>query len=320
MTAYRSMGARPEPDPGRGTAAVEIRKALASLVTGVGVLPGASSPLVRGTDSFAYIVGSGAWVTSRGTGDGVHLWGNDGDETISQADDGTSLAAPAPGLRRFDVIYALHRSHSENGDISSEAILAVRKGLEASIPTPPSLPAGALELGRNEMTSAATSTSSSGNTITQTAPAAAVRGTALARMLRARTSETAIPSGEWTQLSGWGQYTERTGSPASDVTAPSAAATGVRFRGWARVRASVAFQTAAAGNRGIRIMRNGSPIAYGGRGAGGPAGSVQPYTVEWEGPVSATDDFTVEVFQSSGAPLNTHVSNGGTFFFVERTA
>lgn len=175
MTVYRSMGARPEPAPGRGTASVEVRKALASLFQGTGLLPGTQGPVVRGTDSFAYIVGPGAWVTSRGTGDGVHLWGNDGDEEISVADDGTSLAAPAPGLRRFDVIYALHPSDSENGDTSSEPILAVRKGTEASIPTPPSLPVGALALARNEMTSAASSTSSSsGNTITQLAGFASI--------------------------------------------------------------------------------------------------------------------------------------------------
>src|SRR5690606_31294984 len=157
-------------DATRGTTALEVRKNLAHLFTGPGVLPGAAAPLVQGSDGFAYVVRPSGWVTSRGAGDGVHLWGNDGDETISQADDGSSLAAPAPGLSRIDVVYALHPSADENGDTTSDPVLAVRKGSEASSPIPPALPLGALELARNTMTSEATSTSSAvGNTIAQTA-------------------------------------------------------------------------------------------------------------------------------------------------------
>lgn len=197
MALYRSLGARP--DETRGTTALEVRKDLAGLFTGPGVLPGADSPLVVGSDVFAYVVRTAGWVTSRGPGDGVHLWGNDGDHTISEADDGSSLVAPAPGLSRIDVIYALHPSADENGDTTSEPFVAVRKGVEASVPVAPSLPVGGLELARNTMTSAAISTSSGGNTIAQTVARAQVGGGAFPYR-RVRTAMS-IPDSQVTTVS-----------------------------------------------------------------------------------------------------------------------
>lgn len=167
MALYRSLGARP--DDTRGTTALEVRKDFAALFTGPGVLPGGASPLVQGTDGFAYQVNRAGWVTSRGAGDGVHLWGNDGPLNVA------TDPAPAAGLSRIDVIYALHPSDSENGDGSSEPVVAVAVGTPASSPVAPSIPVGALELARNTMTSSATSTSSDGNTISQSAPAARLR-------------------------------------------------------------------------------------------------------------------------------------------------
>lgn len=317
MALYRSLGARP--DETRGTTALEVRKDLARLFTGPGVLPGADSPLVVGTDVFAYVVRSAGWVTSRGEGDGVHLWGNDGDLTVSEADDGSSLVAPAPGLSRIDVIYALHPSADENGDATSEPVVAVRKGVEASVPVAPGLPVGGLELARNTMTSTATSTDSAGNSIAQTAVLAGVRHRAFRRVRNARTTETPIPNGTWTELGGWAQSSAAGGSPASDLTVGSNTAF-VSFDGWARVRAQVSFQSSPSGNRGVRIVRNGSTVAVGGYGGGSNAGSTQPVVTEWEGPVSSGDTFTVDAFQSSGDTLNTSVSNGGTVFHIERTA
>ncbi|MFB9953523.1 hypothetical protein [Cellulomonas denverensis] len=171
MTAFRSIGAPLEND-GSGTEPIEVRKDLAGLVTGAGVLPGADSPLVSGTAGWAYQVGRCNLVSSRGSSDGVHLWGNDGPVTVSTADDGTSLSAPGSGVSRVDIIYGLHPSNGENADTTSQPYFAVRKGTPASSPQPPTLPAGALELARNTMTSSATSTSSTGNSIQQTAEAA----------------------------------------------------------------------------------------------------------------------------------------------------
>lgn len=194
MTEYRSLGARP--DATRGTLAVEVRKGLASLFTGAGVLPGSSSPLVTGDSTFAYVVHAGAWVTSRGAADGAHLWGNDGAVTLSVDDTGASLAAPSAGLSRIDIVYALQRSDSENGDADSEAGLYVRKGTEGSPGIAPSLPTGALELARNTMQSTATDTAGSGNAITQTA--------SVAQFVAAKPVSVSL-----TPAAGWGSGTVR---------------------------------------------------------------------------------------------------------------
>jgi hypothetical protein len=80
-------------------------------------------------------------------------------------------------LQRIDVIYARHPSNDENSDTTSAPLLAVAKGIgHATSPAVPAIPTGALELARNTMTSAATTTLSSGNTITQTAPLTGPRG------------------------------------------------------------------------------------------------------------------------------------------------
>lgn len=167
MTAYRSIGAGLD-DDGTGTEPLDIRKDLKGIFTGAGVLPGSSSPLVQGTSGFNYQVNAAAWVTSRGASDGYHLWGNDGAVLVS-----TSVA-PGGGLSRIDIIYALHPSNGESGDTDSIPVIGVVQGTAASSPVAPSLPTGALELARNTMASTATSTASTGNTITQTAAASSL--------------------------------------------------------------------------------------------------------------------------------------------------
>lgn len=173
MTAFRSEGANYNTATNQGTLPADVRKGYQGLFSSTGVLPSSASPLVEGAGDFSYTVHTGYWVTSRGGSDGYHYWGNLGDVSLSTADDGTStLVAPASGLQRIDVIYALHPSAAENGDADSVPVIAVAKGSEASTPVAPSIPVGALELARNTMTSGATSTSSAGNTLTNTAPTA----------------------------------------------------------------------------------------------------------------------------------------------------
>lgn len=184
MALFRGFGARK--DSTRGTAAIETRKDIAGLIMPTveasrvgayaGVMP-AFTTLVVGAASFAYVARGFHVVTTRGASDGAQLWGNDGDVTISTADDGSSLAAPSSGQSRIDVIYALHPSSGENADTSSQPVVAVAKGTPSSVPVAPSIPAGAVELARNTMTSSATSTSSAGNSIQQTFKRTALRGT-----------------------------------------------------------------------------------------------------------------------------------------------
>lgn len=192
MTEYRSMGARP--DDARGTTALEVRKGLAGLFTGPGVLPGADFPLVTGAASWAYIVRKAHWVTSRGDSDGMHLWGNDGDRGAA------TDPAPGSGLSRIDIIYALHPSADENADTDSVPVIAVAKGSPSSTPVAPTLPPGALELGRNLMTSAATSAVSAGNTITQSAPRAYLVGSPRLIGVDDRTAQILVSGTAWTTV------------------------------------------------------------------------------------------------------------------------
>lgn len=209
MTAFRSMGAALESDNTTGTVPADVRHALLGMFTRAGVLPGSASPLVEGSASgFQYVVHNGTWLTSRGASDGGHLWGNYGDVTLTTGDDSVAIAAPSSGLQRIDIIYALHPSNGENADTTSAPVIAVRRGTAASSPIAPALPAGALELARNTMTSAATSTASSGNTIVQTSAVARPAGssgaigrvavsTALVAADAALTSVITVPSLPW---------------------------------------------------------------------------------------------------------------------------
>jgi len=114
----------------------------------------------------------------------VALYGNDGNVVIGTTGVGSTVpVAPGAGLQRIDIAWTRHQSAGENGDPAttvanaSEPLFGVESGVAAaSSPVAPTIPAGAIELGRNTMTSAATSTASAGNTITQSAPIAALRG------------------------------------------------------------------------------------------------------------------------------------------------
>lgn len=175
MTLTRSPGTYRETD-NSGALPRDLRQMLAGMVTGAGVLPGSASPLVQGTASFAYQINAGWWATTYGGTDGLHVWGNDGSYTISVDDTGASLAAPGAGTTRIDIIYAMQPSNSENAATDSIPVVAVKKGTAGTPGLAPTIPTGALELARNEMTSAATSTASAGNTITQTSARAGLKG------------------------------------------------------------------------------------------------------------------------------------------------
>jgi hypothetical protein len=184
MALFRGFGARK--DATRGTAPVETRKDLAGLVAPVsgsyvaglsGVLPSGRVVLVQGTSGWAYQVLGFHAVTSRGEADGVQVFGNDGPVTVGTGGVGTTVpAAPGSGLQRIDIVWVMHPSAGDNADTSSEPVFGVSSGTPASVPTAPTIPTGALELARNTMTSAATTTASAGNSITQTFRRTALRG------------------------------------------------------------------------------------------------------------------------------------------------
>jgi hypothetical protein len=182
MSLFRGLGFRK--DATRGTTPIEVRKSLAGLFSATGVMPGGPSPLLTGNADWTYTVHGPAWfVATRGPSDGVALYGNDGDTIIGTTGVGSTVPiAPGAGLSRIDIAWTRHQSAGENGDpattvaLASEPLFGVASGTAASSsPVAPVIPAGAIELGRNTMTSAATTTASVGNTITQPTQLAALQ-------------------------------------------------------------------------------------------------------------------------------------------------
>lgn len=176
MALTRSIGAYDDGTalvPGVGTTPLDTRKSLSALWASAGVVAGGPSPLVTGTSGFAYsVAGPVPFVTSRGPSDGFHMFTNDGAQNvpITNAAGVTLAGPPGSGLQRIDILWVQHRTNSENSDLTSAPRFGVESGTAvSSSPVAPSLPTGALELARNTMTSAATSTASAGNVIAQTA-------------------------------------------------------------------------------------------------------------------------------------------------------
>lgn len=199
MALFRGIGARKEPNPGRGTAPIEVRKDMAGLMppassTYVGGLSGvlgtSRTVLVQGTAGLAYQVLGFHAVSSRGESDGVQIFGNDGPVTVGTGGVGTTVPnPPGSGQQRIDIVWVRHPSAGENADTTSEPVFGVSSGTAAAIAVAPTIPTGAVELARNLMTSSATTTASSGNTITQTFRRTALRGTPL--IVRDSTERTA---------------------------------------------------------------------------------------------------------------------------------
>ena len=194
MALWRSKGARK--DAVRGTQPIEVRKSDALLFTRAGVVAGSASPLVTGTSGWTYNVGKAGFVTIRSESDGAHVFGNDGVAATPAV-----AVAPGSGLSRIDVIWVRHPAVGENSDTTSEPVFGVTSGVASSTPVAPSLPAGALELARNTMTSAATSTSSAGNSIAQTAASATLRPATPTRPCGYITAGTQSgASGSWSRI------------------------------------------------------------------------------------------------------------------------
>ncbi|MCG7285352.1 hypothetical protein MHY85_05100 [Cellulomonas sp. ACRRI] len=159
---------------------MEMRKADALTYLRPGVVPIGGSAVV-GTSGWQYQVQPVGLVGQRIEGDGYHVFGNDGPVTVGTSGvGGTVPAAPGSGLSRIDVVWARQTSAGENADTVSEPVFGVTVGTPASVPVAPTIPAGAVELARNTMTSAATSTASAGNSIAQTSALTGVRGTPIA--------------------------------------------------------------------------------------------------------------------------------------------
>ena len=138
-----------------GTTPTSARKDIAGLVASAaafGARPGVlSGCVVSGTTSgWTYSVSAGHLVTVRSAADGAMPWGNDAATTVATS------AAPVSGSR-IDLITASHND-VDNGDADSDPVLGVVQGTAGSPGVAPSLPTGAIELGRCTLAAGAANT------------------------------------------------------------------------------------------------------------------------------------------------------------------
>lgn len=115
-----------------------------------GILPGQPGSLISGRAEMAYDIAPFVAVTSRST-TGAELVANDAVTRVA------TTAAPGANSR-IDVLW-VRPMFPLFGDAASDPVLGVTQGAAAAIPTKPSIPAGALELGTAVITSSTTQTS-----------------------------------------------------------------------------------------------------------------------------------------------------------------
>lgn len=120
-----------------------------------GVIADGGGPVVTGTAGMAYSV--------RAFGGAVGLASAVNGPTITPNDAAVSVATdPAPGSNsRIDVIYIWQKLVTGDGgsESTNAPVIAVAKGATNAFPTAPSIPTGAVELGRATVTAGATATS-----------------------------------------------------------------------------------------------------------------------------------------------------------------
>lgn len=177
MTLHYGMAVQRNGDA-TGTEPVDFRKDVEGLFVRAGAMRRGVDALVAGTAGWTFTLNAAWFVTQRATGDGFQLWGNDGAITLSTNEAGAALptSAPATGLSRLYRVWVRHRANEAGLDLTSVPDAGVEFSAASSSPTLPALPTGATEVAQNLMTSSATSTASTGNTLTVTMPWTASRG------------------------------------------------------------------------------------------------------------------------------------------------
>lgn len=132
-----------------------------------GVLLTGPSALVTGAaGGMTYNIGPATYVITRAAGEGVYRFTSTGVSAV------TTLAAPVSGSR-IDVIWVKQNDQSK-GDADNQAIAGVTRGAPDTIPVPPAIPEGALELA--QATVSAGVTQAIDVSIVQTFRHAALRG------------------------------------------------------------------------------------------------------------------------------------------------
>ena len=163
------------PDDNKGTTPLEARLALAGLFTSFGVIDGGA---VTGRSSWAYNVAPMKVVSSRSATDGAVLFANDSSAVVGSGGEGTTIP-PAPGTgARIDIIFAKHND-VDNGDATSAPVFGVASGTASGSPVAPTIPVGAIELGRATVAAGATNTAHANVTISSAFRTASLRGAVL---------------------------------------------------------------------------------------------------------------------------------------------
>lgn len=132
-----------------------------------GVL-GPNPSLVSTTGTMNLAVAAGEFVTSKGRGDGVAIFANDGTVNVP--------VSAAPGSNsRIDILYVKHNDDT-TGDANALPIFGVAAGAAAASPVKPAIPTGATELAQLRIYAGTTATNGGANVLTNTAQMTAARG------------------------------------------------------------------------------------------------------------------------------------------------
>lgn len=133
-----------------------------------GVLGPANVNIVTATGTMSVNVAAAEFATTKGKGDGVTIFTNDG--TVNVA------IGAAPGSNsRIDVVWVKHNDNT-TGDADSLPVFGVTAGTAAASPVPAAIPTGALELAQVRIYAGTTATNGGSNTVTQTYQCTAARG------------------------------------------------------------------------------------------------------------------------------------------------
>lgn len=133
------------------TAPQDARLAMASLLSGVGILTGGTVTGSTSGPNMIYSVAAGSFVTARGVvaTDGVYVVPNDGPVTVD-----SGAPSPTSGTR-WDLIWVrcLNAFDGGFGDANSDPVFGVTVGTAGATPTKPysSVPAGALVLAESNV-------------------------------------------------------------------------------------------------------------------------------------------------------------------------
>lgn len=269
----------------------DARLALASLLSGPGVLSGLAVTGSTTGPNMKYTVAAGSVATQRGVlaTDGLYLFGNDGAVTVDSG-------APAPSSgSRYDVIYALHRNANDGfGDANSDPIIGVVGGTAGSTPTVPAVPPGGLALATalvgTSIANASLATITNSTTVTGRGSAVALGGSA----------QILLSTGTWLSIVTW--------DPGTLYSAGGIAVSGgtltVPLAGLYLWSVSVnIFAIGPAHGRAAKITVNGADAAGGGtdiRGApAGTPGGISTFSGVL--PLNAGDQARAAIYQSSGS-------------------